>query len=373
MAPWMRSTLPYHVPALPHGTSNPIADMARPTSADAFNTFPLIKRTMAQTVPIIDASKGGLPPRAFNNRAFFALFALLAVAMVLASLWFFFWAKNGGFVWRKGDWEDYKSTVLRRKGKDGRTLSAATPRTQLGQGSIAGTFDVEKEAAWAHKPNFRPGMIRHVKDTAMRERTPSDDDVRAYRHEKAATVGGMNGEHDGQYFASSHNSFSNLVSNDSKQHLTSNAARAGKRASPERNCEFRQSRQRTSSAVHPNLKGETPSRQQRRYSFGAGHASSAENEPDRYNRSATADNSYYKAYRPVGASRGAVMNKARRSRHSSPVKQGDFASQAYPAPPVSTQHILDFSSGSGKPGYHRGGRIGAYEDSDGDLSSVRGY
>ena len=90
MAPWMRSTLPYHVPSLPRRNSNPIADMARPTSADAFNTLPLVKRTMAQTVPIIDPAKGGAPPQAFNNKAFFALFALLGVSMVLATIWFFF-------------------------------------------------------------------------------------------------------------------------------------------------------------------------------------------------------------------------------------------------------------------------------------------
>jgi len=264
--------------------------------------------------------------------------------MVLATIWFFFWAKNGGFVWRRGDWQDYKSTVLRRKGKDGRTLSAATPTTQLGQGSIAGTFDIEKEAAWSHrKPNFRPGMIRHVKDTAMRERTPSDDDVRAYRHEKAATVGGMNGEHDGQYFASScGNSFSDAVSNDSKQHLTPKVGRTGKRDSPERTRESRQSRQRTNSAAHANLKRDTQSRQPRRYSFGAGHAPGVINDSDRYNRSAASDFSYYKAYRPAGASQGVGINKASRSRQSSPVKQGGYASQTDSAPRLSTQHIPDF-------------------------------
>ena len=59
--------------------------------------------------------------------------------MVIAGLWFFFWAKNGGFQFQEGDWDDYKSTVLRRKGPDGRTLSNATKSTKLGGSTIAGT------------------------------------------------------------------------------------------------------------------------------------------------------------------------------------------------------------------------------------------
>ncbi|KAF2454052.1 hypothetical protein BDY21DRAFT_423944 [Lineolata rhizophorae] len=79
---------------------------------------------------------GAQDPYAFNNKGFLALFALIGCGMVIASLWFFLWAKNGGFKWRKGDWDDYKSTVLRRKGPDGKTLSNATPSTNLGGGSV---------------------------------------------------------------------------------------------------------------------------------------------------------------------------------------------------------------------------------------------
>ena len=69
--------------------------------------------------------------------------------MVLASIWFFFWAKNGGFHFQEGDWSDYKSTVLRRKGPDGRTLSNATKSTKLGGSTIAGTqhYKWAKQAA----------------------------------------------------------------------------------------------------------------------------------------------------------------------------------------------------------------------------------
>jgi len=57
---------------------------------------------------------------------------------VITGIWFFFWAKNGGFYFKEGDWEDYKSTILRRKGPNGTTLSGATPSTNLGGGSVVG-------------------------------------------------------------------------------------------------------------------------------------------------------------------------------------------------------------------------------------------
>lgn len=112
------------------------------------DTSILTKRSSPNLNPRSDVSTGSsfVPgmgakdPTAFNNQAFLALFATLGGIMVLASLWFFFWAKNGGFQWSEDDWDDYKSTVLRRKGPDGKTLSAATKSTKLGGGSsIAGT------------------------------------------------------------------------------------------------------------------------------------------------------------------------------------------------------------------------------------------
>ncbi|KAL9129575.1 MAG: hypothetical protein Q9217_001995, partial [Psora testacea] len=132
-------------------------------------------------------------PTSINNRAYFALFALLGAAMVLAAIWFFFWAKNGGFHFRKGDWEDYKSTVLRRKGPNGTTLSGATKTTKLGGGSIVanGGEGDEKGGKWKRGAQKKKGKEKRGK------KNNEDEDVRAYRHEKPAKVGGLNGEPDG--------------------------------------------------------------------------------------------------------------------------------------------------------------------------------
>src|SRR5271170_3054674 len=81
---------------------------------------------------------GTTPPANIPNNAVFALFGLIGAGFVITGIWFFFWAKNGGFYFKEGDWEDYKSTVLRRKGPNGTTLSGATPSTNLGGGSVVG-------------------------------------------------------------------------------------------------------------------------------------------------------------------------------------------------------------------------------------------
>ncbi|KAL9098759.1 MAG: hypothetical protein Q9163_005641 [Psora crenata] len=125
--------------------------------------------------------------------------------MVLASIWFFFWAKNGGFHFRKGDWEDYKSTVLRRKGPNGTTLSGATKTTWLGGGSVAahegadgdgggvgGGAENEKGGKWK-----RGAQAMKVKGMKRGKKNNEDADVRAYRHEKPAQVGGLNRKADG--------------------------------------------------------------------------------------------------------------------------------------------------------------------------------
>ncbi|MCJ1410646.1 hypothetical protein MMC19_004732 [Ptychographa xylographoides] len=133
---------------------------------------------------------GAVPAAAINNNAVLALFGLLSASLVIASIWFFFWAKNGGFRFRKGDWDDYKSTVLRRKGPDGKTLSNATKSTELGGGSIVGSFDEE---------DFAVEKGRRGKKKGKQNKNSRDNDVRAYRHEKPARVGGLNREADGTY------------------------------------------------------------------------------------------------------------------------------------------------------------------------------
>lgn len=140
---------------------------------------------------------GSFDPHDVNNRGIFALFALLAASLVLASIWFFFWAKNGGFQFRKGDWEDYKSTVLRRKGPDGKTLSNATKTTKLGGGSVVANIaqDDDDDSFFIKKVSQRPKKARAPRGN----KNNADSDMRAYRHEKPAGVGGLNREADGSY------------------------------------------------------------------------------------------------------------------------------------------------------------------------------
>ncbi|KAK3350858.1 hypothetical protein B0H65DRAFT_100782 [Neurospora tetraspora] len=84
-----------------------------------------------------DPEKGLVHPQEINNNAMFALFGILGAAIVIGCVWFFFWAKNGGFYFREDDWDDYKSTVMRRKvGPNGTIYTDATPSTILGGGSV---------------------------------------------------------------------------------------------------------------------------------------------------------------------------------------------------------------------------------------------
>ncbi|EMC94173.1 hypothetical protein BAUCODRAFT_222987 [Baudoinia panamericana UAMH 10762] len=184
--------------------------------------------------------QGAKPPGSFNNSFFFALFAILGAAMVLASLWFFFWAKNGGFHFRQGDWDDYKSTVLRRKGPDGKTLSNATKSTKLGYGAstFAGTqhYKWQKHVARSvvgRDEKGRKGVLGKRGPMGTHSITYSDDymtesfatqtvsdmtelrtepdynqhskryrdrDVQQYKKEKPARVGGLNRVADGSHF-----------------------------------------------------------------------------------------------------------------------------------------------------------------------------
>lgn len=200
----------------------------------------------ARSGHVYQPGKGAVDPDHINMKGLYALFAILGVAFVLAGIWFFFWAKNGGFVWRKGDWEDYKSTVLRRKGPDGKTLSNATKSTKLGGGSVVGKgysdWDGYTESGYGYtdtatavtektnKKNEKKNKKKEERDAQrktsggtnflreiarrkfMRRRADpeepwngeeyEDDDVKAYRQEKAARVGGINREAEGTYHGS---------------------------------------------------------------------------------------------------------------------------------------------------------------------------
>ena len=279
---------------------------------------------------------GARPPESFNNKGYFALFALLGAAMVIAAIWFFFWAENGGFRWRRGDWDDYKSTVMRRKDKNGKTLSNATPSTDLGQKSVAGTFDYEKrDPEMAEVPSNRQHRHhRHKRSHRPHaEREPSDEDLSSYRHERSAKVGGLNRQHEGAHYDFTNSDYSysvytpsnpdETVSNDSRTHLqpkqpevdTSKKKGFLEKKREQRNVKkaekkVEKDRKRVDKATRKDKKkgvgkekrttGVEPSRvrpAQRRPSISTFDAASTV--ADNLDRSrGTNDNSYYAAYRP---------------------------------------------------------------------------
>jgi hypothetical protein len=172
--------------------------------------------TPIQLPPNFNPGKGTVPPTSINNNGIFALFGILSASLVIASIWFFFWAKNGGFRWRKGDWEEYKSTVLRRKGPNGTTLSGGTKTTVLGGGSVVGSLGSQELAS---ENASEKGSQRTKKMKKSRKERPSrkDDDVRAYRHEKVARVGGLNKESEAMYHDQTETDMSE-ISSPQRQH-----------------------------------------------------------------------------------------------------------------------------------------------------------
>ena len=169
----------------------------------------------------IQARARSLPPPSITE-LFLGLFAAIAAGMVLSGIWFFFNAKNGGFYWRRGDWDDYKSTVLRRKGPDGRTLSNATKSTKLGGGSEAPHFTDSDPGSVAGRemreqrrggnnnngggrgrgPDVRVADRVHDNPATGPRRHPArnDPELAAYKTEKAAKVGGMNSAPAGSHY-----------------------------------------------------------------------------------------------------------------------------------------------------------------------------
>ena len=171
----------------------------------------------------VDPAAGSIDPNDINMKGVQAAFALIGVSFVLGAIWFFFWAKNGGFQWRRGDWDEYKSTVLRRKGPNGTTLSNATKSTKLGGGSVVGQgysdegssvsgtvpfSDLSSEAPIIKEKSNKKNKNKKqtTKDAKVRQVNEEkwegghDNDVRAYRHERVAKVGGLNRESDAQYY-----------------------------------------------------------------------------------------------------------------------------------------------------------------------------
>ncbi|KAI1126774.1 hypothetical protein F5Y10DRAFT_244000 [Nemania abortiva] len=200
----------------------------------------------------IDPSIGVTDPNDINNTFIFVLFGLIGVGLVLTGIWFFFWAKNGGFHFKENDWDDYKSTVLRRKGPNGTILSNATPSTNLGGGSIYKDVDdgateytgglTQMTGDTSDTVSTLTGITAGASDIAGRERRRRarekkerehekrrdrkkgrrkvgedgvlvDEDaeaeakqkLRAYRHERPARVGGLNKESEGSEWDGSTN------------------------------------------------------------------------------------------------------------------------------------------------------------------------
>ncbi|KAJ4375929.1 hypothetical protein N0V83_001208 [Neocucurbitaria cava] len=201
------------------------------------------------------AAAGAKPAADLKGPGFQVLFALIAVGMTLTALWFFFWAKNGGFKWRgKSDWEDYKTTVMRRKGPDGKTLSNATASTKLGGGSVVhgGSYGAESSVGYTDetgtsadineyrdaeegKGGLRGGDGRKQKKH-RRDHTNDykDPELRNYRHEKAARVGGLNRAADGMYTDYSGSQPSELGSNVSSAPLVKKEAKNPKKEAKEK-------------------------------------------------------------------------------------------------------------------------------------------
>jgi hypothetical protein len=156
---------------------------------------------------------GAKPPTAFNKDLFIILFALIFTSLVLLAIYFFFVAKNGGFVWNgKKDWDDYKTTVLRRKGPDGKTLSNATKSTKLGGGSIVPKWDEpysDVSSAKSHDPEM--GQVRRETRARQHFHDNHEDPVfHDYAHEKPAAVGGYNKPDDGSRYAPTNSAVSDV-------------------------------------------------------------------------------------------------------------------------------------------------------------------
>ena len=201
-----------------------------------------------------DPSRGVLDPHDISNVGFFVLFALIGVAFVITGIWFFFWAKNGGFHFKDGDWDDYKSTVLRRKGPNGTILSGATESTDLGGGSVyrdvadddgrtvvtestalsgitAGASDIVAREKRKKKQEQRDRdredrrktrgekhrSSRHVGNDGVEDHEAEEKakkELRSYRHERPARVGGLNKESEGSQWDGSTNPTESTASSD---------------------------------------------------------------------------------------------------------------------------------------------------------------
>ncbi|KAK4457004.1 hypothetical protein QBC42DRAFT_280047 [Cladorrhinum samala] len=215
--------------------------------------------------PTRDPAAGSLHPNEINNNAVFAVFGLLGAAFVITGIWFFFWAKNGGFYFKENDWDDYKSTVLRRKvGPNGTIYTDATPSTILGGGSVykdiddrtvvtrdddlttvvsgttgitgitGGVSDISGREKRRKKREQKERDKERRREERRREKEErrtgrklgpdgiideeaekeAEKHLRDYQHEKPARVGGLNREADGSEWDGSNPSWSTVGPSD---------------------------------------------------------------------------------------------------------------------------------------------------------------
>ncbi|KZZ88044.1 hypothetical protein AAL_08199 [Moelleriella libera RCEF 2490] len=201
--------------------------------------------------PPADPSRGVLDPHDISNIGFFVLFALIGVAFIVTGIWFFFWAKNGGFHFKQNDWEEYKSTVLRRRGPNGTLLTGATPSTKLGGGSVYKDVAEDDTTTVVTESTGLSGITAGASDIAAREKRKAKQEqrqrerrkqradqrnskrhigtdgvldevaekeakkeLRSYRHERSARVGGLNKESDGSQWDGSTNPSDSTVSSE---------------------------------------------------------------------------------------------------------------------------------------------------------------
>ncbi|KAF8850275.1 hypothetical protein BDZ45DRAFT_196701 [Acephala macrosclerotiorum] len=259
MAPLPAATIKSYLTSLLRRTPTP------PPSESTLEFIALHARSIlprANTNPV--AGSGVTPPENIPNGFVFAVFGLIGLGFVVTGIWFFFWAKNGGFYFKQNDWEDYKSTVLRRRGPNGTLLSGASESTDLGGGSVV---HGEKNSRWgrsrkggktkkekrykdfddeesqvtsslgtstvitgtdselsAFKKKMKKGRKGKKDKTAMSEVGTVDEDmgasvadaIREYRHEKPARVGGINKQPDGSSWDGSNEAASDLLSHREK-------------------------------------------------------------------------------------------------------------------------------------------------------------
>ncbi|KAI0472145.1 hypothetical protein GGR56DRAFT_682574 [Xylariaceae sp. FL0804] len=134
-----------------------------------------------------DPSVGVIQPGDINNTFVFVLFGLIGAALVCVMIWFFFWARNGGFYFREDDWSEYKSTVLRRRGPNGTVLTGATPSTRLGGGSVYKDVDDDDE----HSTEYTGGLTQHVAGGGRRGKKKGDAQTEDTRSTFTGITGGV--------------------------------------------------------------------------------------------------------------------------------------------------------------------------------------